>query len=370
MFDVQIVGRKIGKLRKKCNLTQMELADRMGVSYQAVSNWERGSSMPDISKLPELAGIFGVSVDSLLAGNSGEEMIQHVLSGDVEDYIQRSAAPLEEIAEVAPLLKPSQVEEIVDNLVNTAGWTNETAGEGPKKKINVEVLEELAPFLDQDQLAELVGWVEAGTVTMEIVAELAPFLNKENLNRLLEHASRDEKIAGEILGDLAPFLDQGQLGELVSRVEAGSASMEIVAELAPFLNKENLNRLLEQASKDEEIAGEILEDLAPFLDQVQLGELVGRVEEGSASLETVAELAPFLNKENLNRLLEQASKDEEITGGILEDLAPFLDQGQLGELVGRVEAGSASLETVAELAPFLNKENLGRLLRLAINREE
>lgn len=45
MFDVQIVGRKIGKLRKKCNLTQMELADRMGVSYQAVSNWERGGSL-------------------------------------------------------------------------------------------------------------------------------------------------------------------------------------------------------------------------------------------------------------------------------------------------------------------------------------
>ena len=43
----------------------------MGVSYQAVSNWERGNSMPDISKLPELAGIFRVSVDSLLAGNSG-----------------------------------------------------------------------------------------------------------------------------------------------------------------------------------------------------------------------------------------------------------------------------------------------------------
>lgn len=218
---------------------------------------------------------------------------------------------MEEIAEVAPLLKPSQVEEIVDNLVNTAGWTNETAGEGPKKKINVEVLEELAPFLDQDQLAELVGWVEAGTVTMEIVAELAPFLNKENLNRLLEHASRDEKIAGEMLEELAPFLDQGQLGELVSRVEAGSASLETVAELAPFLNKENLNRLLELASKDEEIAGGILEDLAPFLDQVQLGELVGRVEAGSASMKTVAELAPFLNKENLDRLLELAINGKE-----------------------------------------------------------
>lgn len=252
MFDVQIVGRKIGELRKKCNLTQMELADRMGVSYQAVSNWERGNSMPDISKLPELAGIFGVSVDSLLAGNSGEEMIQHVLSGDVGDYIQKSEAPLEEVAEVAPLLRPSQVEEIVDNLVNTAGRTGETAGEGPKKKINVEALEELAPFLDQDQLGELVGWVEAGTVTMEIVAELAPFLNKENLNRLLEYVSRDEKIAGEMLEGLAPFLDQGQLGELVGRVEAGSVSMETVVELAPFLNKENLGRLMRLAINREE----------------------------------------------------------------------------------------------------------------------
>ena len=54
----------------------------------------------------------------------------------------------------------------------------------------------------------------------------------------------------------------------------------------------------------------------------------------------------------------------------MEDLAPFLDQVQLGELVGRVEAGSASMETVAELAPFLNKENLDRLLELAINGKE
>ena len=39
-------------------MTQMELADRMGISFQVVSNWERGNSMPDISKLPELAEIF------------------------------------------------------------------------------------------------------------------------------------------------------------------------------------------------------------------------------------------------------------------------------------------------------------------------
>ena len=45
MFDMKIVGRKIAMLRKEKNLTQMELADMLGISFQAVSNWERGVSL-------------------------------------------------------------------------------------------------------------------------------------------------------------------------------------------------------------------------------------------------------------------------------------------------------------------------------------
>ena len=44
MFDTMQVGRRIRTARIEKNMTQMELADRMGVSYQAVSNWERGVS--------------------------------------------------------------------------------------------------------------------------------------------------------------------------------------------------------------------------------------------------------------------------------------------------------------------------------------
>ena len=65
MFSMIETGRRIGRLRKSNNMTQMELADLMGVSYQAVSCWERGVTMPDISKLPELAKIFGVKIDEL-----------------------------------------------------------------------------------------------------------------------------------------------------------------------------------------------------------------------------------------------------------------------------------------------------------------
>ena len=39
MFDMQKIGRKIAELRKQKSMTQMELADRMNISYQAVSNW-------------------------------------------------------------------------------------------------------------------------------------------------------------------------------------------------------------------------------------------------------------------------------------------------------------------------------------------
>lgn len=44
MFDMANVGSRISRLRKEANMTQMELADKMNISFQAVSNWERGVS--------------------------------------------------------------------------------------------------------------------------------------------------------------------------------------------------------------------------------------------------------------------------------------------------------------------------------------
>lgn len=60
------LGMMIAELRKEKGMTQLELAEKMGVTDKAVSKWERDLSCPDINSLPNLAEILGVTVDELM----------------------------------------------------------------------------------------------------------------------------------------------------------------------------------------------------------------------------------------------------------------------------------------------------------------
>ena len=64
--DIMILADKIIKLRKKMGWSQEELAERMGVSRQAVSKWESAQSTPDLERVLQLSALFGVSTDYLL----------------------------------------------------------------------------------------------------------------------------------------------------------------------------------------------------------------------------------------------------------------------------------------------------------------
>lgn len=64
---------RINLLRKKMGLSQEELANKIGVSRQAVSKWESGQSMPDLDKIIALSDLFGVSTDYILKGTDVPE---------------------------------------------------------------------------------------------------------------------------------------------------------------------------------------------------------------------------------------------------------------------------------------------------------
>ena len=60
------LAEKILHLRTQLGLSQLELAEKLGVSRQSVSKWETGQSVPDLEKLIKLADLFGISVDELV----------------------------------------------------------------------------------------------------------------------------------------------------------------------------------------------------------------------------------------------------------------------------------------------------------------
>ena len=62
----EIIGRNIMRLRKTANMTQQELAEKVGYSDKSISKWEQGNGLPDIRTLAEIASLFKVSVDDLI----------------------------------------------------------------------------------------------------------------------------------------------------------------------------------------------------------------------------------------------------------------------------------------------------------------
>jgi len=67
-MDNMKTGRLIAELRKKQGLTQQQLSDKLNLSNKTISKWESGVGSPDITNLPPLAEVLGISVDELLKG--------------------------------------------------------------------------------------------------------------------------------------------------------------------------------------------------------------------------------------------------------------------------------------------------------------
>lgn len=74
-MDIRKIGEYIQSLRKKKGITQTQLGDRLNVSYQAVSKWERGETLPDTSLLLDLSSILETTVDNIL--NGGEKLMNY-----------------------------------------------------------------------------------------------------------------------------------------------------------------------------------------------------------------------------------------------------------------------------------------------------
>jgi len=107
------LGERIHDLRKKSKMSQDKLAQKLGVSYQAVSKWENHVSSPDVGLLPELSDVFGVSIDYLLKGSYNRQVDYYDNLYKKNDiYLNPPSEMCIELLKLMPPNKPIKVLEL------------------------------------------------------------------------------------------------------------------------------------------------------------------------------------------------------------------------------------------------------------------
>jgi transcriptional regulator with XRE-family HTH domain len=264
-FNMQKIGQRIAEKRRELNMTQSNLADQLLVSYQAISNWERGNSLPDIEKLPQLATSLQLSIDELLGTSSS-----------AVTHYQEGIADAKEITTLAPMIKPKDL----------AAATQE-------QSFDIELLQQLAPFLSSEQLFALLESSEE-PITEDAFEDFLPFLQPRQLEQLLK-----DNYSLSFLEEAAPFLAPAFLAEKATQAVEQTGSLEELEDIAPFLESAALGQIIfksiQTAEQPEQLLDEV-EDLLPFLDEETLLSLVASF---PFTTEVFELFAPFLSSERI-----------------------------------------------------------------------
>lgn len=328
MINAHRTGAYISSLRKAKDWTQQELAEKLHVTHQAVSQWEKGASFPDIGLLPQLARLLGTSVDAVLNGEAVGGAPRVSRGALIEEYARGNAR------EVARLV------------------ADDTDG--------VEMMLDTAPLARPSQLNEVVNELSGLAFTLPQLASLAPFISEDALHGLLGRANLAE-VDTELLKSLAPFVGTALLDQMARAVPPGALDVSTLCSLAPHLGEDTLSALLVSLLEGEAVLSpEQLEALAPHLDEARLDQLLERLPEDALPLDTVASLAPHISQAALDRLIGRFSSSAAL-GEHLRSLAPFLSEAALQRAVLQ-RGGGFTAQDLLSLAPFLDRETLEALI--------
>jgi len=327
MFDTMKTAHAIKSARIKKNMTQMNLADEMGVSYQAVSNWERGNSMPDISKLGQLCEILEISMNELLGNEKQGKTLEKVINvsfgnksgsnsseaGDVEKIT------IDELQDIVSMVPPQDTKRIIEENVKE------------KEKLNLNAIIGMAPFLDDDYLDELIDRIDVTEQIGDLVG-LAPFLSDEALDKAAMLYIKNGKTQDGIRGlvGLAPFMAEETLDKIVMGClenNHGEDDVNGIIELGPFLEEGTIEKALmyymQCGNSQAGLRG--MEGLAVFADEDSLDRLVDAYLAGEITkegMQKIASIVCFLPEKTVRKMAEWAMKSGDIK--LIQDIAPFM----------------------------------------------
>ncbi len=284
MFDMNKIGKKISSLRKQSGLTQMELADRLGISFQAVSNWERGNTMPDISKLPELAEIFGCSMEEILGDERKAKIVQDLAVGQTPVDVKA-----EDLADIAPIVSDEQFKQTYEQA--------ETNG----MEMDFETLMSIVPYLDDDVLGDLIKNFSKYGFTIKQACSIAPYLNDDVLDEMANSIVTEGTSVKDI-SELAPYISEETLSKLAEKYLSKGISVYELTHIAPYMDSEDISKLVAQYVAE---TGDIsrLDELAPYMDDDDITKIAADyIKNGGKIDDVISSVAPYVGMNELFKL--------------------------------------------------------------------
>ena len=122
-LDMQKIGTYIQLHRKLAGLTQAQLGERLHVTAQSVSNWERGLLLPDTATLPDLAEILQTTVDAILAGGDCPPRFRRRMT---VSRIREAMGCIQRLRELRQAMQPETVQETPAEVIESTSYLPET----------------------------------------------------------------------------------------------------------------------------------------------------------------------------------------------------------------------------------------------------
>jgi transcriptional regulator with XRE-family HTH domain len=273
------IGRKIAMFRKAKNLTQMELADLLNISFQAVSNWERGETMPDISKLPEIAQIFNASIDDIIGNQQSTKTIENIIEGK----LMNNEISAEDFKTVAPLLKPTQISEV---------------------SIGIKEFSDISGIIDY-----------------------LPFVSREVADKIAEQCIESDQL---MLEECIPFVSKKYADKLVLRAIEKNYELKDLIDTMPFVSREIADKIAQSCIENDLI---MLEECMPFVSEEYADKLALRAIEKNYELKDLIGTMPFVSTEIADKIAKSCIENDLV---MLEECMPFVSREVADRIVQEV----------------------------------
>ncbi len=193
MFDVKKFGATLSRKRKEQDMSQSSLADLLGFTRQAISNYECGNAFPDLETIIRMAEIFHTTVDELILCSGATNTETKLL---LNKEILPKQVQMEEVMNVAPYVKPTTMDKIAEVL--------------SEQGIDISNILELSEFINDDKIYTLLEKANFQKVDSLILNKLIPFLTEDAkyviLDKIMEQ-QLDRKLLIQLVGTGYGFIE-------------------------------------------------------------------------------------------------------------------------------------------------------------------